>query len=181
MKNINNFILEKLNLSKTKNIVDLDDLNGDKIVLYDSTADFEEEDDESYMWDDCNEELSRINNEYSGFIAFKFNSIMKSKEIADKKHQDVEPYEVQEVLTDITERIMDGKDAGYAVRLVGGHMEIDCINSGNRSTYYIYALTSEGYDRVSSYWEGDEEEPNIDFLYTDENEKYITAINGKYM
>lgn len=177
MKTIHNYIAEKLKLGKNLNIkFNLDELIDQNITLYDSTSDFEEEDDESVMWDDCVDAIDNISEKYNYFIAFQYESIMKAKETAIKKHENVEPYKISEALREITEYVMSGKDMGYAVRLVGGHMEIDCINSGSRSTYYIYALSSEGYDRVSAYWEGDESEPNIDFLYSDEQQKYIVPI-----
>ena len=187
MKNLNNYIVEHLEYSTfpiterlhinkdSKPGIDLDNLIDQNITLYDDTK-IDADDDRDVLWDDCERELANFNDVYDYYILFKFNSMMKSKEIAAKNDKIVEPIEIFDDLNGVKDYIITGKDAGYAVRLVGGHIEIDCINSGSRATYYIYALTPEGYDRLSAFLEGDESEPNIDFLYTNEDQKYIIPI-----
>ena len=72
-------------------------------------------------------------------------------------------------LDNIKGRIITGHDLGYEVRISHGHIEIDCINSGSRATYYIYSLNDKSYEDIESWFDGDLENDKLDFLYQQGN------------
>lgn len=160
MKLINNYISEKLVINKQiKGQYNPDLLNQENIVLYKS-----EEDD--WQDEDYREEIKNIEKNYSYFMCTKFSSLGSSKSIKGGYDPDNDIYDIQEYdLEHIVDNVITGKDLGYDVRLTGGHIEIDCINSGSRATYYIYSLSHETYDKLAAWWEGDEDVDNLKFLY----------------
>lgn len=126
-----------------------DELNGDHIKIYDSD-DGEDENDKDAFWEDFESWMDNIEKNYDGFIFCKFKSLSQSKNL------DNDIFEYSTNLSDvIKDKIITGNDYGYEVRLVQGHIEIDCINSGSRGDYYIYALSEEIYDNVKMWFEGD--------------------------
>ena len=169
MKQINNFIQEKLKVnSKSKiNEYDPDFLNNFTEVIY------SEDDEDTDYWNYCESELKRINKNYSGFVVTRWNSISQIKDF-DK---DVNDY--SDDLEEIKDRIITGKDLGYEVRVSHGHLEFDCINSGSRGTYYVYALKDTAYADIEAWFDGEEDENGnpIDIkkiLFTKGNIEIIT-------
>jgi hypothetical protein len=69
----------------------------------------------------------------------------------------------------IDTEIITGKDLGYEARMVNGHIEIDCINSGSRATYYIYAIKEDVIDEIDDWLDGDAEYDMWEFLVKKEN------------
>ena len=173
MKTLTNFIQEKYLINNDTNTeVDLDNLTKEKIVLYDDTAyDEEDIDDKDGDWYNCTEDLKNINNEYDHFLAFKGKSIMNISSTAQNDVFSIKEYYNYKLdLYDILYKIINN-DLGYAIRINGGHIEIDCINSGSRCTYYIYAISGEGDCKI-------EDEEFLDF-YTDYDHKYVIPIELK--
>ena len=172
-------IIEALKINSKSKVgkYDPDRLNNEEFVLYDDTAyDGEDEDDKDIDWEDCEKELETIQREYDYFFVTKFEPISKIKDFEKSI------YHIDESLDDIKDKIITGKDYGYAIRVSYGHMEIDCINSGSRATYYIYALTHEAYDKMICWWEspdeleGKNDEEKLSFLFEEGN---IVEINLK--
>ena len=136
MKNLKDIILEKLKInsnSKVSNKFDPERLTDHRFVLYDSQS-YENEDDETVDWKDCEDSLMSYGDQAAGFIACD-NPISKIKN-----------YSKDIALTDddllsLRDRIVTGKDLGYEIRYEYGHLEFDCINSGSRRTFYIYGLS----------------------------------------
>lgn len=156
MININQYILEKLKISKdSKYKFNPDEMEGPSILFYDD-SDPDEESDYDYLKD----VLDKIDNEYEGFALFRWDSISDCKDF----------YKSFEMVTSdlkrITERAMDGRSMGYAVKLDKGRLIIDNINSGSRASYYIYALTNDGYNKLTDFLEEEIEDTSIFF---DEN------------
>ena len=163
MKQIESFISEKLHLNKeTKASFDVDDLTNDDIILY-SDRECDDEDMQDMQWDYCQNILNEINKhkDNDGFICTKFKSLGKSKNI----EEDI--ISVEDDLDDIVSKIIDGKDQGYEVRLVGGHLELECINSGSSGTYYIYKLAPLAMGHMQDWWDGDEDQKSLAFLYAE--------------
>lgn len=145
MKNIKEILIEKLILNKnSKKNYNVDELNNDNIILYDSSS---EEDEDTLDWEDTQNQLKDIDDNYDGFVLCRFNSLSKSKNL----EKDVIDY--GEDLQEISEKILNGKDLGYEIKLVKGHLEFHCINSGSRAIYYIYALSEEGYQKIETYFD----------------------------
>jgi hypothetical protein len=161
MKQIVEFIQEKLQITKDSKIgaYNPDNLNAENDLLYDS----EDEDDVAY--DDFMDELDTINKEFNGFVVCKWSPLSKIKDF-DKYINDW-----SDDLEEISKRIMDGRDLGYEVRLVGGHLEFDCINSGSRATYYVYALNDEAAEKIEEWFDtpesldGNEDKDKLKFLF----------------
>jgi hypothetical protein len=175
MNNLSQYIIEKLHLNKDiHHQFNIDNISpNDEVYLYDDDADVEEEGDRDIFWDDCKSELDTINKNYTGFIAFQFDSLGSIK----KDITDDVIYNFSDDLDKITDKIITGKDLGYNVLIKGGHLEIHALNSGSRGIYYIYALTNDGYNICYDYIVRGEEEPeNLNLLKTDEENKYITPI-----
>lgn len=170
MKQLTDYILEKFKIS-SKTLSDQrfnpDKLNNDKQILYNS-EDQDEEGDNDIFLDDFEKEVEQIDKKFDYYISTRFVSLGNSKNL-EKDLYSYCPGD-NNTLYDMIQNIMTGKDLGYEVRLVGGHIEVDCINSGSRGTYYIYALSHEAYDEVSAWFEGgDEEVKSLDFLFKEEN------------
>ena len=167
MKKINTYIIEKLkklNRSSTFKY-NPNDLNNDNIILYSDCGD---EDEQDTTWHQCKYKLDAINDAYDGFIAFKLKPLSETDLTNDYCLKDLSTD-----LEDLVNEYITGNDAGYEVRLNGGHLEIDCINSGSRMTYYIYALDQENYDLVSDWYQGENEPKDLTFLL---NEDVIQEI-----
>lgn len=151
------------------NKYDPDFLNNFTEVLYEDEGD---EDELDSKWNYCESELARINKNYNGFVVTRYDSITQIKDF----NKGVNDY--SDDLEEIKDRIITGKDLGYEVRVSHGHLEFDCINSGSRATYYVYALKDTAYADVEA-WFNDEEDENgnpIDIkkvLYTKGNIEII--------
>ena len=158
MKKLNQFIKEGLKVStksKIKDSYDPDYLDeGQKEMLYDDT-DYEDEDEQNVAWNDCNRILIKIDKDIDGFLLMK-NFISKSKNI-ENDYKDIFKY-----LEDCKDEVVTGNDYGYAFRLNNGHLEIDCINSGSRGTYYIYGLSKEGYELIDDWQQGEVEDKTLE-------------------
>jgi len=176
MRKLDLYITEKLKLNQnSKNEFSLDDMSeGTNMVLYDDTDIDPDEDNSEDLWEQCTADLENIDDNYEGFIIFKWYSI------TDKhwKHIDEDSiYKYYGDIDDVKNAIITGRDLGYAIRLKDGHMEIDCINSGSRGRYYIYALTKNGFSIVYDYMRGyDDTYKDLDFFWEDEEHKYIEPI-----
>lgn len=169
MNPISQYISEKLLINKNIKIqFNPDELNGDEELLY-SSSDYEDEDDNSIAWEDCDNEISSIDKKFDYFLMTRFNSLSESKDL----EKDLYAYAPCHENGDLHDLINDDaitKSQGLDIRLKGGHIELDAINSGSRATYYIYALSHEAYDEISAWYEGGEEEvPSLDFLFKPES------------
>ena len=169
MKSINLYISEKLIINKnTKVSFNPDELNGDEELLY-SSSDYEDEDDDNIAWEDCDNEISSIDRKFDYFLMTRFNSLSESKDL-EKDLYAYAPCQENGDLHDLINDDVITKSQGLDIRLKGGHIEVDAINSGSRATYYIYALSHEAYDEISAWYEGEEEEvPSLDFLFKPES------------
>jgi len=168
MKTLKSIIHEKLIINKhiKPTQLDVDDLTGKKPEkLYSDRWDFDDDGDMDAQWEVCQNELNEINNHKGncGFICTKFKSLGQSKKI----EEDI--VLVEDDLDNIVSQIIDGKDYGYEVRLVGGHLELECINSGSSGTYYIYKLSPLAMGHMQDWWDGDEDQKSLAFLYAEES------------
>lgn len=165
MKTLKSIIHERLIINKhIKPSFNVDDLTNDDITLY-NDRECDDEDMQDMQWDYCQNILDEINNHKGncGFICTKFKSLGKSKKIEE------DLVFVEEDLDDIVSKIITGKDYGYEVRLVGGHLELECINSGSSGTYYIYKLSPLAMGHMQDWWDGDEDQKSLAFLYGEES------------
>lgn len=174
MKELKQFILEKfkINSKNAKDIVkfDPDNLNSDEQIMYDS-EDADENGENDIFYEDFMQEIKTLEKEYNYFLVSRFIPLSK---LSTEKDYEKNLNDYSDELSLIIKRIMTGKDLGYEARLKYGHLEVDCINSGSRGTYYIYALSHEAYDEISAWFEGGwEEVESLNFLY---NEKSILEI-----
>lgn len=147
-------INEKLvltNKSKIGRPYNPDELNidGDEEVLY---SDMDEENSED-EWDCFKEDLKYLEDKYYGFLVTQFTSLsnITVKELERKLWRNS-----RQLIDDIIDEIVNGKDLGYEITLVGGHLEIDCINSGSRGTYYVYAFDNDESYRKMIDWAGND-------------------------
>ena len=168
MKQLNIYISEKLKIDKdSKSKFNPDFLEGgnkNRLIYSDvdnenAEIDNTENDASDDLW--TNFDVINDNIRDGAFLTFQFDSISDAKD----KHKAA--YDVDNSLTRTLERIIDGKDLGYEVRIKDGHLEVDCINSGSRGTYYIYGLTKKGYEELDE-WCNDNSLPN-DCLYDETN------------
>lgn len=163
MKHLNEFIIEKFKINKDIDIkFNPDSLNNDNTIIFDS------ESSEGETWEDCTDEIKQINDKYYGFLVCKFIPLSKIKNY----EKDINDYSDQ--LDQITDRILTGRDLGYQIKLVKGHLEYDCINSGSRATYYVYALSEEAYLAVEEWFNGDLETSELKSLFNEESILEIT-------
>ena len=152
MKQINNYILEKLHLNKeTKTKYNPDVLNGDTEILINS-----EESDE-VEFNDFDQMIEDLDNEYDGFFYISQKPISKNNDLSNGSLD-------ESLKSLINHEVYNNKSLGYEIKLVYGHLEIAYINSGNRSYAYIYALTKDAYQMASDFFDGDPEQDNLDFL-----------------
>ncbi len=156
MKRIDTYIQEKLHINKNVKLVyNPDDLNNIEIVLY---SDYSDEDNEQRDQDfiDMQDFIEETDNKYDGHFIILYdiskrtyhnvlNDIKNSTEL-DITHNDT--------LSNIYSNIVTGKDAGYEFKLWHGHVEIDCINSGSRNTYSIYAISDNMNKLIDNYLSG---------------------------
>lgn len=166
MKQLKDIIKESLikKDTKIKHIIDVDNLNKTEETIYDD-IEYDDSDESDFHWHECEKFFKRIEQEYQYFITLKFDSIMKSKDLGNN----IIFY--SDNLIDQYESIITGKDMGYAVKYVKGHIEIDCINSGSRATYYIYAVSDDAYLKISDWFDGyiDKDKSYLEFLKKEEN------------
>ena len=169
MKQLYNIIQEKLVINKHSKIkYNVDSLTNDNITLYDD-QECDDEDMQDMQWDYCQNILNEIDKKLncSGYLILKFKSLGKldpNKLINDNHILGIDQY-----LEKCIDEVITGKDYGYKVRLVGGHLEIDCINSGSCGTYYIYAIEKTAWDHLTAWYEGDDEVNSLAFLYAKES------------
>lgn len=168
MKNLKETILEKLVINKnSKKNYNVDELNNDNITLY-NNQDCDDEDMQDMQWDYMTEIIKDIDANYDGFVVCRFNSLSKSKNL----EKDVN--DCSDDLQEISKRILTGKDLGYAVKVIGGHLEFDCINSGSKATYYVYALSPIAYEKIETYFgepeslDGDDSD-KLKFLFDEDS------------
>ena len=167
MKQLNSFINEKLKINSKSKIggYDPDMLNDELYILYDDTND--SENDEVY-WEDALDELKQINDKYDGFVVCRWESLTEIKN--KKRHLDQYVNDYSDDLELIQNRIITGRDYGYRIRLVYGHLEFECINSGSSATYYVYALNDKAYEKIEEWFDtpeslDNEDDLNLKFLY----------------
>ena len=169
MKTLNNYIIEKFkinaNNSKGASKYNPDELNNENAVLYDSEDEGEEDGDNDVFFDDMKNNLDELDDKYQYFISLKFKPLSKIKDSNElfKSIHGLIPDD-DSLKSMITDNIIDGRDLGYEVKLVGGHIEVHCINSGSRGIYYIYALNKDIYEKISD-WYSNFEESNYDPIH----------------
>ena len=185
MKNINNFIFERLKLTAQSQILtpNPDELDGDNVyTLYDDVEIKKNNGNTSFLedarclaMDDCDEAFQYINkhsgknHDIYGFVVFKDKSITQNK--TDKEFERNMRY-VHNDLFNITSKILYYFDDGaskeeYTIKLVSGHLEINITNKG---TYYIYALSSKGYEQTEKWYNTPE---SLDPNETSEGLKFL--------
>ena len=171
MKNLKDIIFEKLKInsnSKVRNSFDPERLTNQRFTLYDSQS-YENDNDEAVDWKDCEDALMSYDDQVNGFFVCQYEPISKIKNFANSI------YHINDDLLSIREKIITGNDLGYEIRYEYGHLEIDCINSGSRATYYIYGLSQEAYEKMITWWEspdeleGETDEEKLDFLFEEGN------------
>ena len=170
MKNLSQYLIEKLHVSKYQDKYNPDELDSDTYVLYDSQS-YENEDDEAVEWEDCSDTLERFNKNYVGFIVCKWKSLgdlMKSNNLRDIE-KTLNDY--SDDLNEIKKRIITGKDLGYEIKLNKGHLEFNCLNSGSRATYYVYALDGSAFADIETWFDtpedldGNDDSEKLSFLF----------------
>jgi len=164
MKKIKEFIIEKLKINKSiNNSFDPDNLNNDNEVIYSDL-------DDKFTMKSYNDFMDKVNNElnkkYEGFIVCKYNPLSWLK---DKNNKEVEDtiYNYSNKLSSIFNILITDKYDNCEIKLVKGHLEVTCVNSKSKETYYIYACTKDTYNKVEEYFKGDE--IDIDFLFIENN------------
>ena len=171
MKNLKDIIIEKLKInsnSKVDNKFDPERLTDHRFVLYDSQS-YENEDEEASEWNDCSQTLRTYDDQANGFFICQYEPISKIKNFEKSI------YQICNDLILCRDKVISGHDLGYEIRYEYGHLEIDCINSGSRATYYIYALSENAYDKMITWWEspdeleGDTDEEKLAFLFDEGN------------
>ena len=142
-------LTNKSKIGKPYNPDELNDDNDDAEILYSDM----EEDNADDEWDCFKEDMKYLEDKYYGFLVTKFTSLsnITVKELERKLWRNS-----RQLIADIIDEIVNGKDMGYEISLVGGHLEIDCINSGSRGTYYVYAFDDgENYEKMVD-WAGND-------------------------
>ena len=166
MKQIKEFIIEKLKINKSiNNNYNPDDLNNDNKIIYSDL-------DNNFTAKSYNDFVDKIdkeiNEKYDGFIVCRYKPLSWLKDKDNKKFEDT-IYDYSDLLSNIRERIVNVENDAYEIKLVSGHLEFDCINSGLRSTYYIYACSKDTYDKVEEYFDGSNEINDLKFLFIENN------------
>ena len=171
MYKLTTYIQEKLKInsnSKVDNKFDPERLTDHRFVLYDSQS-YENENEEASEWNDCGQTLRTYDGQADGFFICQYEPISKIKNFEKSI------YHIGNDLIVCRDKVISGHDLGYEIRYEYGHLEIDCINSGSRSTYYIYALSKNGYDKITTWWvspdelEGNTDEEKLAFLFEEGN------------
>ena len=160
MKHLCNFINEKLKINKHSRLYFNPDQLCDENVVFDLIDDF----------DDTPEDLAMIINgvddQFSLFCSFKFAPLSKLDFTKPKDQDALKDY--MDSFRKIYEGIVTGRDLGYELRFINGHIEIHCINSGGRGIYYIYAINDDFEEMLTNAFEDDNFEI-LSILQTDEN------------
>lgn len=167
MKNLNQYITEKFKISKDINSTfSPDEMDGNDIFIYSDEPDDEGESqaDGRYL----NAVNKNIDNKYYGFISF-YNEITYNKKPLDDRF-----IMIQKDFEKVFEKTVNGKDAGYEIKLSKGRYMIDAINSGSRTSIYIYALTKKGYDEIM-FWV-DNGTDSTDCFYNEDNFEEIKDV-----
>lgn len=162
-------INEKLSINKdTITAYNPDALNGDNELLYSS-----ESDDDN--WEDVKEELNYLEDKYYGFLVTQFKQL---SEITAKQLERTLYRNSRQLIEDIIDEIVNGKDLGYEIKLICGHLEIDCLNSGSRATYYVYAFDDDENYKKMIDWAGNDlsDEDLYKLIFT---EGFISEITFK--
>lgn len=169
MKTLLETINEKLKVTKSGYKFNPDIMNDKTIILYDS-SNYDDVEEESSDWSDCNSLLDKLEKDIDGFLLMN-EPISKSKNL-EKDADNIYTY-----WDDIKDKVITGKDHGYCIRINSGHIEIDCINSGSSNTYYVYGLSKDGMIKLEEWFAGEEYE--LKDLLLDEN-NYIAIDIEKY-
>ena len=142
-------LTNKSKIGKPYNPDELNDDNDEAEILY---SDMEEDNAED-EWDCFKEDMKYLEDKYYGFLVTQFTSLsnITVKELERKLWRNS-----RQLIDDIINEIVNGKDLGYEISLVGGHLEIDCINSGSRGTYYVYAFDNDESYRKMIDWAGND-------------------------
>ena len=163
MKKLNTYIIEKLKINKSaqyKSNPDYIEGGSNRLIYSDVDSENAEETEGDEMW----YRMDVINDNHDGgFISFQYDSI------SDSDNFNKSAYDLNQSLTEMLKKIIDGKDLGYEVRTKDGHLEVDCINSGSRATYYIYALSSEGYQIADDELDENDNKRNWSWLFDEKN------------
>jgi hypothetical protein len=142
-------LTNKSKIGKPYNPDELNDDNDEPEILYSDM----EEDNADDEWDCFKEDMKYLEDKYYGFLVTQFTSLsnITVKELERKLWRNS-----RQLIDDIIDEIVNGKAMGYEISLVGGHLEIDCINSGSRGTYYVYAFDNdENYIKMID-WAGND-------------------------
>jgi len=142
-------LTNKSKIGKPYNPDELNDDNDEAEILYSDM----EEDNADDEWDCFKEDMKYLEDKYYGFLVTQFTSLsnITVKELERKLWRNS-----RQLIDDIIDEIVNGKDLGYEISLVGGHLEIDCINSGSRGTYYVYAFDNDESYRKMIDWAGND-------------------------
>ena len=142
-------LTNKSKIGKPYNPDELNDDNDEAEILYSDM----EEDNADDEWDCFKEDMKYLEDKYYGFLVTQFTSLsnITVKELERKLWRNS-----RQLIDDIINEIVNGKDLGYEISLVGGHLEIDCINSGSRGTYYVYAFDNDESYRKMIDWAGND-------------------------
>lgn len=168
MKTLLEIINEKLKITKSGYTFNPDTMDDKITIIYDSTD--TDEDTESTDFEEYEELMGQIEKDIDGFL-------LTNKLISKSKNIENDVDNVYIYWTDITDKIITGKDYGYRIRIDSGHIEIDCINSGSSNTYYIYGLSKDGMMKLEEWFAGEEEYSLKDLLF-DEKNYVIIDINN---
>lgn len=168
MKTLLEIINEKLKITKSGYTFNPDTMDDKITIIYDSTD--TDEDTESTDFEEYEELMGQIEKDIDGFL-------LTNKLISKSKNVENDVDNVYIYWTDITDKIITGKDYGYRIRIDSGHIEIDCINSGSSNTYYIYGLSKDGTMKLEEWFAGEEEYSLKDLLF-DEKNYVIIDINN---
>jgi hypothetical protein len=142
-------LTNKSKIGKPYNPDELNDDNDEPEMLYSDM----EEDNADDEWDCFKEDMKYLEDKYYGFLVTQFTSLsnITVKELERKLWRNS-----RQLIDDIIDEIVNGKAMGYEISLVGGHIEIDCINSGSRGTYYVYAYDNDESYRKMIDWAGND-------------------------
>lgn len=170
MKSLKQSIKEALKINSKSKVIKTDYpeyLTNESYTMYNS------ENDDDYDYKDFLDNIKIVEDEYKGIIITQFEPLIKIKTNFDFKVWRMITGKYADQYNQITKvidtEIITGKDLGYEARMVNGHIEIDCINSGSRATYYIYAIKEDVIDEIDDWLDGDAEYDMWEFLVKKEN------------
>lgn len=162
MKSLSDLLTEKLHINKNyQNAFNPDDFNNDNIKLWNS-----EDDDQDIEYQDLESWLDNLSDKFDGFIRINDEPLSKNDNFENVCTYDDD-------VTGLVLTLLTGRDAGYEIRLVSGHIEVDAINSGCRRHFYIYALTKNANELVCKWLDDEEDVSNLKFLF---KKGYIAEI-----